>query len=273
LTQSRTRWGLIFPFLIALAVQLLSAAGPVRAGSGRLEEIQARGALMVGLEIGYYPFEYLDEEGRPAGFDVDLAGLAAANLKVELKLRDLDWPELMPELRAGRLDCLISALAWTPQRAALVDFTRPYFETGLAALLNTAKTTGVDDPNQLNAPGRTIAVIKRTEAQLEAGRRFDLATVIQVDNETSGVQAVVSGRADAYISDQISIWKLYQDYPGSTRAILQPFTQNHFHIAVARGQTAFRDRLDRFLEAILESGQYDDLYQKYFRAMGRSFRK
>ena len=273
MSRSRKHWNFLFPILLALAVHLIPCPPSVRAESGRLEAIRTRGSLIVGQEIGYYPFEYLDEEGRPAGFDVDLAGLLAAHLKVELDLRDLDWPDLIPELRAGRLDCIISAMAWTPQRAALVDFSRPYFETGLAALLNTARTAGVGDPDQLNAPGRIIAVIRRTEAQLEAARRFKLATVVQVDNEAKGVEAVVSGRADAFISDQISIWKLYRDYSGSTRAILRPFTKNTFHIAVGKGQTALLDRLDRFLETILESGQYDDLYQKYFSAMGRSFRK
>ncbi|MBU2550304.1 MAG: transporter substrate-binding domain-containing protein [Proteobacteria bacterium] len=260
----------------ALCICLLGTILSLAAGTawaGGLDEILKRGRLIAGMEIGYYPFEYLDPKGRPVGFDVDLAGMVARELKVDLEIADLAWKELIPALEAGRIDCILSAMSRNEERAARVGFTGPYFETGLCVLLSKKRAPGITEIKQLDAPDRIVTVLDGTEAGLASKKFFTQAQVRPLPSEAEGVQAVAGGRADAFVSDQISIWKRYKDYADTTYAILNPFTLEHFSIAVAKTDPELLDRLNRFLKAIQADGRYDDLYQKYFSAMGRSFRK
>ena len=257
--------------LFSTSVWAAEVSGTGRAG--RLDKIKRRGSLIVGMEIGYYPFEYIDAKGNPVGFDVDLARLIAEHLKVKLEIMDLEWKRLIPALEAGRIDCILSAVTNTPERARKVGFTDPYFETGLCVLLSKKRAPGIRDVKELDSGDRIITVVSQTDGALAAEKFFSKAQIKRLPREADGVRAVVGGRADAFVQDQISIWKRYKDYGDSTYAILKPFTLEHFSIATAKGDADLLDRLNRFLRTIRADGIYDDLYQKYFRAMGRSFRK
>ena len=246
-------------------------AGSARAAGGSLDRILERGQLVVGMEIGYYPFEYLDFNGNPVGFDVEFAELIARHLNVKLRIKDLEWRKLIPALDAGKIDCIVSAMTRTRERSELVDFTDPYFQTGLCALLSREKAPGLKDIGRLNDPGRLIAFIKDSDGAVAAQRFFPSAEVQPVSSESDGVRAVLGGFVDAFILDQISIWKRHKDYPDKTYAILKPFTLEYFSVATPKNDTGLLNWLNRFLKDIRSNGMYEDLYQKYFSDIGPSF--
>ena len=80
--------------------------------------------LRVGSETVYPPFEFLDSNsGKYVGFDIDLIDEVAMGLD-----------GLIPALMSGSIDVAVSALTITPERAAKVDFTKPYYESGLSIM-------------------------------------------------------------------------------------------------------------------------------------------
>ncbi|GAB6037408.1 transporter substrate-binding domain-containing protein [Fundidesulfovibrio butyratiphilus] len=245
---------------LCLAAQTAWAVTPFEVQQGsQLAAIVKRGKLVVGMELKYPPFEYVDEKGQPRGFDVDLARLAARDLGVELEIKDMEWTGLIPALQAGKIDCIVSGISGTPERSKSVTFTAPYFTTGLCVLASTKRAPGLENAEQLNAPGRILAVKTGTTADTVAGKRFPKATINRFRDETACVQEVVNGRADAFLYDQLSIAKHHKQYPAETRALLTPFTYEGFCIALRKGDFDWWQWLQFFLDTHKADGRLEAL--------------
>jgi len=229
-----------------------------------LSQLIKRNKLIVGMEVKFFPFEYSDTQGRPIGFDVDLAGLAAKELGVELEIKDMEFSGLIPALQGGKIDMIISGMTRTLTRAKTVTFTQPYFETGLCALISNKKAPDVTEIGQLNDPHRIIAVKLGTTGDIITGRLFPKARVNRYKDETACVLEVVAGRADAFLYDQLSVSKHHKQNPATTRALLKPFTYEPYAIAIRSGDFVFLNWLNLFLETIKTDGRHQELLNKYF---------
>ena len=234
-----------------------------------LNQVVERGTLLVGLEAEFWPFEYADEQGNPTGFDVEIARLAAKELGVELTIKDIEWTGLIPSLQSGKVDMVISGMTGTLERAKSVTFSDPYFITGLCALISLKRSSNVTHVDQLNAPGKILAVKTGTTADLKAAEMFPKAQINRFKDETACVREVVTGRADAFFYDQLSIAKHHKQNPESTKALLEPFTFEPYSIAIRKGDFDFWNWLNRFLMTIRADGRYDVLYEKYFPGIPR----
>ncbi len=242
-----------------------AAASPYDIAAGStLAAVIARGKLVVGMELKFWPFEYVDEKGDPVGFDVDIARQIAKELGVELDIKDMEWTGLIPALQAGKIDLIISGVTGTLERAKSITFSRPYFTTGLCALVSAKKAPGLASVAALDDPARIIAVKTGTTADMVAAKRFPKAHINRFKEETACVQEVVSGRADAFFYDQISIAKHHKQNPEATKALLTPFTYEPFCIAMPKGDFDLWQWLDMFLEISKSNGTLDDLRRKHF---------
>jgi polar amino acid transport system substrate-binding protein len=229
-----------------------------------LNQVVKRNKLVVGMEVKFFPFEYADTQGKPTGYDVDIATLMAKELGVEIEIKDMEFSGLIPALQGGKIDMIISGMTRTLERARTVTFSDPYFETGLCALISKKKAPDVTDVNQLNDPGRIIAVKLGTTGDIVTSKMFPKAQVNRFKDETACVMEVVAGRADAFLYDQLSINKHHKQNPDTTLAILKPFTYEPYAIAIKSGDSDFLNWVDLFLETIRSDGRYQELYQKYF---------
>ncbi len=250
---------------LTLCCGLSFAASPYDIfGGSNLAAIVKRDKLVVGMELKFWPFEYVSENGQPVGFDVDVAGLLAKELGVELEIKDMEWTGLIPALQAGKIDLIISGITGTLERARTITFTRPYFTTGLCALVSVKKAPDLAAVAALDDPSRVIAVKTGTTADLTATKRFPKARINRYKEETACVQEVVSGRADAFFYDQISIAKHHKQNPDTTRALLTPFTYEPYCIALQKGDFDLWQWLEMFLETATSNGSLDALRRKHF---------
>ena len=230
-----------------------------------LRQIVKRGKLVVGMELKFWPFEYVDEQGKPVGFDVDVARTLAERLGVELEIKDMEWTGLIPALTAGKIDLIVSGITGTLERAKSITFSSPYFTTGLCALLSAKKAPDLTDVSGLNAPGRVIAVKTGTTADIVATKRFPQATINRYQEETACANDVANGRADAFIYDQISIAKHHKQNPDTTRALLTPFTYEPFCIALQKGDFDLWQYLEMYIATIRADGTLESLRAKHFK--------
>jgi len=232
--------------------------------AGTLNRVLKRNMLVVGMEAKFFPFEYADTAGRSVGFDVDLAKLAAQELGVRIEIKDMEFSGLIPALQGGRIDMIMSGMSRTLARAKTVSFTQPYFEAGLCALISNKRAPEVTEIGQLNAEGRILAVKLGTTGDIATARFFPKARVNRFKEESACVLEVVSGRADAFVYDQLSIGRHHAQNPGTTHAILKPFTCEPYAIAIRNGDFDFLNWLNLFLETIKADGRYEEIRKKYF---------
>lgn len=229
----------------------------------------AKKPLVVGMDLSYPPFEMVDPSGNPAGVSVDLAKALAENLGRELKIENIPFVGLIPTLQNGRLDCVISSLTDTPARREAITFSAPYATIGLALLVG--KNSSVQSVADLDQSGRSVVVRQGTTGELWARKNLKQAKILAVDKENSAVLEVSQGRADAFIYDQMSVWKNWQENLATTRALLEPIQEEHWAIGLRKGNDELKQQIDAFLIRFREKGGFQALGDKYLPAQKKAF--
>ncbi len=227
--------------------------------------------LTVGMELSYPPFEMTDEQGKPTGVSVEMAEALGKELNLPVQIRNISFDGLIPALKSGEIDCIISSMTATPERAQAVDFSDPYVTTGLGILLPlNSKVGGVAD---LDVPDQIIAVKKGTTGHLYVVNHLPHAQILVLDKENAAVLEIVEGKATAFVYDQMSIYQQWRRNPTATRALLKPFQEEHWAIAVASGNNELRVKINTFLIHFRAEGGFDRLSAKYLHEQQEAFKQ
>ena len=261
--MSAARFGLqsVLPALVAAAVCVGAGAAP---------------PLRVGMELSYPPFEMTDARGRPTGVSVRLAEALGRHLGREVVIENIAFDGLIPALKTRKIDCVISSLTATPERAKSIAFSQPYLRTGLALLVG--RDSPVRSSADLDAPGRVIAVKKGTTGHQYAAGAITRARLLVLDKESAAVLEVAQGRADAFIYDSLSVYQNHRRHPETTRALLVPFREEAWAVGLRPEDRELRTEVDAFLDAFRAAGGFEKLGDEflaeekaYFKARGIPF--
>ena len=227
--------------------------------------------LLVGMELAYPPFEMRDERGEPAGVSVDLARALGEQLGRPVEIQNLPFDGLIPALKTGKIDLIISSMTATPERAQSIDFSEPYLKTGLCLLV--AAKSDIQSIADADKAGRRIAVKRGTTGHLYAMHALKGARPLLLDNENACVLEVVQGKAEAFIYDQMSTFKNWRKNPDTTRAILAPFQQESWAIGLRKGNDDLRAKVNTFLASYREKGGFEKLGDKWLGEQKAEFKK
>lgn len=227
--------------------------------------------LVVGMELAYPPFEMTDEKGQPAGVSVDLARALGKHLGKEVVIENIPFDGLIPALKTGKIDLVISSMTATPERSQSIDFSDPYLTTGLALLVG-AKSE-VQSIKDLDQSGKTVAVKKGTTGHVYAAENLKAAQVRVLDKENTAVLEVAQGKSDAFIYDQMSTLQNWQKHPETTRPLLQAFKTEQWAIAVRKGNEQLRTQVNEFLKEFRAKGGFDELGDRWLKNQKQEFQK
>jgi polar amino acid transport system substrate-binding protein len=230
---------------------------------------ESRDTLRVGMELAYPPFEMTDEQGRPAGVSVDLAHALGAFLHKTVVVQNIAFDGLIPSLKTGKIDLVISSMTATPERAHSIDFSNPYLTTGLALLANA--NSPVQSIEDLQRPGTVVAVKKGTTGHLYAVEHLRSAQLLVLDKENACVLEVAQGKAAAFIYDQMSVLQNWQQHKEATRALLTPFKVEHWAIGVQKGNDSLRTQVNAFLADYRARGGFAELGDRWLHDQKAAF--
>ena len=219
------------------------------------------GPLKVGMELSYPPFEMTDAGGKPTGVSVRIAEALGAHLGRDVIIENISFDGLIPALKTGKIDCIISSMTATPERAKSIAFSAPYLKTGLALLVGTKSP--VKSAADLDTKGRTVAVKKGTTGHQYASTTFKQARLLVLDKEAAAVLEVVQGKADAFIYDSLSVYQNHKRHPDSTRAVLRPFREEAWAVGLRPADKGLRDDVNTFLEAFRAGGGFEKLGDEF----------
>jgi polar amino acid transport system substrate-binding protein len=118
-----------FLILLSFLAAGLTVMAVLPASAGVLEDVKAKGELVVSTDANYAPQSFLDEKGKLVGFDIDVATEAAKRLGVKVKFVTPDWDLIVAGKWGKRWDLSIGSMTITAERARVVDFSIPYYYT------------------------------------------------------------------------------------------------------------------------------------------------
>lgn len=204
------------------------------------------------------------------GFDIDLGNALGACLGFSNEYVAVGFAELIPTVASGQADWILSNLYATEERAAGgVDFISysKVFDGILVAKENPKEITGIDT----SMCGLTVALNKGyVEIPLVEAVGPDCvaegleAPVLSLfDSSADCVQAILAGRADAYINDVNTVVGFIAEHPDkldSAETVMLDYT---IGIGVPQGEHEFRDAIQAALSEIQSTGLQDELAAKW----------
>lgn len=230
----------------------------------------AEDALHIGMELSYPPFETINFKGKPEGISVDLAHALGNYLNRKIFIENIPFVGLIPALKTGKIDLIISSMSETEEREQSIDFSDPYLTIGLALLVS--KRSDLKSLKEINDSRRTLVVKSGTSAEVYAKKNLALAHLIILDKEAACVLEVVQGKADAFIYDQISIYNNWQKNLDTTNAILTPLKLEKWAIGIRKGDQHLKENVNNFLKDFREKGGFNKLENKYLSNEAKAFK-
>lgn len=240
----------------SLGLALALCAGMAAAGEGRLAAIAGSGVLKVCIQPDNVTVTYRDPlSGQLSGIDITLAAALAGDLGVRAEYIDASAASLADDLEAGRCDIAMSGLARVPDRMPRVRFSMPYLQNHLQAVTTRGKAAigGWDD---LDRPGRVIAVRQDSNAEAVAPRLLQNARLMVVRPPRTREQEVLAGRADAFVTDfpEADRVRRYVDWARVIPAAARTAPLSYAY-AVAPGDEPWLQRINAFVAAIRRDGR------------------
>ena len=226
--------------------------------------------LVVGMELAYPPFEMTDEQGNPTGMSPDMARSLADYLGRPLEIRNMSFDGLIPALKTGSIDLIISSMTANEERAQSIDFSDPYVNTELSLLVG--KDSGVKSIDDLRSPDRVIAVKLGTTGHVYAKNHLQEATLRVLEKENACVMEVVQGKADAFVFDQMSVYQNAKQHPETTDAIFKSFQRESWAIGINKGNPVLKSRVNAFLKEFRADGGFERLGDSYLGNFQSAFR-
>lgn len=256
--------------LITLFTAVLFTACDNKTENKQAKEDTQKEVLKVGMELAYPPFEMSDKEGKPQGVSVDFARKLGEHLGREVVIENTAWAGLIPSLKTGKIDLIISSMTITEERKKSIDFSTPYAQSSLAILAN--KESGVTSIDELNVEGKKIAVKKGSTGHVYATKNLKNAEILVFDKENACVLEVVQGKADGFLYDQLTIYKNYVQHTDTTVALLKPFQKDFEYWGVAlRKNDPLKAKVDEFIKQAKADGTFDEFANKHLKEAKATF--
>lgn len=223
----------------------------------------------IGSDITFPPFEYMEND-QAVGFDIDIAEQIFAHSDAKVNFIDSRFSNLITGLEAKKFDLVMSALYITKERLEKVDMV-PYYMTTEA--LVALKDASYQPKTRDDLCGKTISSQKgsmfpeqlRTMSQESCVAKGKAPiTIREFDTSPESVQALLAKAVDAHYDDASVAKSTVDKLQG--RVVISS-TEDFFPvlggIAVPKGDQAMLDKVQKGLQAIQQSGEYDKLLAKY----------
>jgi len=253
-----------FPLLRLLAAALFGAVVAHAAqAADALDGVKSRGALVVGLEGTYPPFNFQDASGQLAGFEVDFANALAGRMGVKADFRPTKWDGILAALETGRLDVVINQVTVSDERRNKYAFSQPYTVSGIQIIVRKG-TTGIESPADL--AGKRVGVVLGSNYEQWLRENQPKADIRTYDDDPTRNQDLRTGRLDAILNDRLIVADLVKKFGGAIEPAGEPFARQEQAIALRKDSPQLLAELDRAIDALRADGTLAQLSQKWFGA-------
>src|SRR3989339_1115179 len=250
-----------FFFILVVVAFLLNGQAK---GNGVTDSTANLPEVRVGSEIEFFPYAFVDKNGQPAGFSIELIYAVSNAMGLKITISTGTWDKVWNGLAEGQLDVL-PIVAKIPERTKFVDFSLPHTETFDAFFVRQG-TPPIK--NIMEAKGKEIVVMRSDAAHHELiGRNFQ-GHIVLVNTIPEGLLLISSGKHDAFLCSKLIGIMTVNKHKIKGLAAGPPIQdyKRVFSFAVKKGNTDLLEKLNQGLLIVKTNGEYNRIYEKWLSA-------
>ncbi len=248
---------------VLVIVMLVGLVGLLAAGCSQKQAAQPQQQLpqyKVASEIDYPPFEFRDTSGTVTGYDIDLMNAIGKVEGFQPVFQDMNFDGIIAAVEANSVDAGISAFSITTVREKTINFSIPYYKSGLSIAV-TANNTTIKSIDDLR--GKKIAAQTGTTGY-DRAKDVPGSTVVPFDHVPEALMDVKNGDTVALINDlPVNLYYMKAD-PGDFKLVGNTLDSEYYGIVVAKNRPQVLQQINDGLNKLKASGEFATIYKKWF---------
>jgi glutamate transport system substrate-binding protein len=258
---------------VALALMLALAAcggddggdgggGQVNQGASFAEgttmaKLKEAGKVTVGTKFDQPLFGLKNLEGKPEGFDVEIAKLVAGEMGISAD--NINWVETVsanrePFIEQGKVDFVVATYTINDERKQVVDFAGPYYEAGQDIMVAKGNPEGIAGPDDL--AGKKVCSVTGSTPAENIRTNYPKAQLTEFDVYSKCAEALKNKQVQAVTTDNVILLGLISQDEEAFELVGKPFTKEPYGIGLKKGDTEFRNFINDTLEKIEQDGRW-----------------
>jgi polar amino acid transport system substrate-binding protein len=260
--DSNLQWQRLAQMLLSIAViaVLFSLIAPSLSSAGNDRAQKSAPIIIVGGDRDYPPYEFIDKDGNPAGYNVELTRAIAEVMGMQVEFRLGGWSEMRTALQTGKIDVL-QGMSYSEERAKEVDFSLPH------TIVNHAIFARRDSPivNSLDElVGRGVAIHRSGIMHDYLVHKGFRGRLILTDTPEDALRAVASGKSDyAVVAIVPGMYIIRELKLTNLVPIVRNVATHRYCYAVGKGNAELISRFNEGLAILKKTGQYQTIYNKW----------
>ncbi len=244
---------------------LLTAAALLALGT----TVQAQETVRIATEGAYAPWNFLNDAGEPAGFEIDLGNAVCEHAGLTCEWVINDWDSIIPNLLAGNYDLIMAGMSITEERLETIDFSQNYFPpdpskyvAAAGANLDFANLSGV----RVGVQGGTIQAAY-AEENLSANN-----TVVSFATADQAMADLAAGNLDTILADGAYLEPVVAASGGAIEFVGEDvLIGNGVGAGLRKDEAELKTAVDDALTALKADGTVDELIAQWFEGRGPYF--
>ena len=243
--------------LAALATLTLSTA------------VQAQETLRIATEGAYAPWNFLDDSGAPAGFEIELGNAICAQAELTCEWIINDWDSIIPNLLAGNYDLIMAGMSITEERRQSIDFTENYFPPDPSRFVATAGSS----LDFANLSGVRIGVQGGTIQASHAEQNFGANnTVVAFTTADQAMADLAAGNLDTILADGAYLEPVVAASGGGIEFVGEEIMIGEgIGGGIRKDDAELKATINEAIGALKKDGTVDELIAKWFEGHGPYF--
>jgi polar amino acid transport system substrate-binding protein len=235
----------------------------------KLDDVKARGHLIVGVSESSPPFSYRDGDKGVVGYDVDLAARVANRLGVRLEKLSIINAERIPSLKQDKVDLAASGMTRAENRKRDIDFSLAYLVSPHKVLIR--RDAGITSVKQM--AGRRLALVKSASVDAELKAAVPTLGIVLFDDYSACFTALKERRVDGFLADEVLLLSFAQKSgsPQDFTMIPDYDLPRTAGFGLKKDEPRFTEFLNRTLLELEASGEAEKIFDAWFAPLPRPF--
>ncbi len=218
--------------------------------------------LRVGITPQFPPMIFLSG-AWVAGVEVDLARMLGQKLGRRIQFVPLDWTDQIPALLEGRTDIIMSSMTITEPRKVRINFTDPYFKSGLMAMMRAEDAQKYKTRDDVAKSFATIGVVGGTTGDVFVQKNLPGSRKIALSKSADAPSELKRRSIDIFVYDGPSIMWLMSQNEGDFTTIQRPLNEEFLAWGVRRDDQAFTVTVNGILAEWKRDGTLDQVLKRW----------
>jgi glutamate transport system substrate-binding protein len=254
---------------LVLTLALAACGGDDDGGGGTTNEgasfaegttmarLNQAGTVTVGTKFDQPLFGLKNLEGKPEGFDVEIAKLIAGELGIaadKVNFIEAVSANREPFIQQDKVDFVVATYTINDKRKQVVDFAGPYYEAGQDIMVAKGNPEAIKGPEDL--AGKKVCSVTGSTPAENIRTNYPDADLTEFDVYSKCAEALKNKQVQAVTTDNVILLGLISQDPDAFELVGKPFTKEPYGIGLKKGDTEFRSFINDTLEKIEQDGRW-----------------